>query len=414
LSNTCYDPDLDNQIIEIIENNEGETRFNTLCDLLEKGPKIISRHLEFLTYDQKILEWGKSPHGKKGSIKLTTISKIKRKYGIFSIDYSNKRGLCSKWREQTEISKKSDRKRKLMLFLLLVLASGYMSYKNSSKGGIVIREGASNDPIATKTVAITEEPEYGFSPDDLIRDDYQLSTIHTSMRLNRFSREEAKDLLNEIREYKDIELKPISYNGHIKYKIKDETLQDFLIYCSNIITTLVQVMRVYFFFIKKQRQKEAIQWFYNILGDEAATMFFTKIDKNRAKKKSLEDLYIEFYQYDNQFPNEKDNKKFVDNIIQSCRKLDKELNKDFFTKKKLENRFLGKNNPNSLVYQLIMDSENINQRQEKYEHPKGGRYPFIQLKKKYPFLFDDGSSNELKNLVNPPFSQKWFKIDLFN
>jgi hypothetical protein len=60
-----------------------------------------------------------------------------------------------------------------------------------------------------------------------------------------------------------------------------------------------------------------------------------------------------------------------------------------------------------------MDSENINQKQEKYEHPNKDRYPFIQLKDKYPFLFD-GGSNELKNLVNPPFSQKWFKIDLFD
>jgi hypothetical protein len=101
-------------------------------------------------------------------------------------------------------------------------------------------------------------------------------------------KEETEDLLNEIREYKDIiELKPTSYNGQTKYKIKDETLQDFLIYCSNIITTLVQVMRVYFFFIKKQRQKEAIQWFYDILGDEAATMFFTKIDKIEQKRSQL-------------------------------------------------------------------------------------------------------------------------------
>jgi hypothetical protein len=404
LTKSCYDPTLDEKIFEIIDIH-GETRFNTLVELLNKSTRTISNHLDFLTNDQKLLEWTKNKPGYEGSIKLTTTSKIKRRYGIFSIDYSHKRGLCSEWRERMEISKKNDRKTKLLLFLLIALSSGYMSYKNSSKGGIVIKAGG-ND-TTTKTVAITDEPKYGFSPQDLERNDFQLSIIHTSIRLNRFGKEEANDLLNEINTYKDIELIPISYNGRIKYKIKDETLQDFLIYCSNIITTLVHVMRAYFFFIKKQRQKEAIQWFYNIFGDEAATMFFTKIDENKAKRKSLEDLYIEFYQHDKQFPNEKDNKKFVDNIIQSCRKLDK----DFFTKKKLENRLLGKNNPNSLVAQLIIHNEDINQRQEKYEHPEGGRYPFIQLKDKYPFLFE---GNELKNLVNPPFSQKWFKMDLFN
>lgn len=70
MTKTCYDPGLDDKIIEIIENNGGETRFNTLCDLLEKGPKIISRHLEFLSDDkddkQKILEWTKNTPGKKG------------------------------------------------------------------------------------------------------------------------------------------------------------------------------------------------------------------------------------------------------------------------------------------------------------------------------------------------------------
>jgi hypothetical protein len=70
---------------------------------------------------------------------LTTTTKIKRKISIFSIDYSHKRGL-SKWREQMEINRKNVRKTKLILFLLLALASGYMSYKNSSKGGLLLEE----------------------------------------------------------------------------------------------------------------------------------------------------------------------------------------------------------------------------------------------------------------------------------
>ena len=75
------------------------------------------------------------------------------------------------------------------------------------------------------------------------------------------------------------------------------------------------------------------------------------------------------------------------------------MDKDFFTKKKLENRLLSKSNHNSLVAQLIMDNENINKRQEEFE----------QLKDKYPFIFD-----EIKNIVNPPFSQKWFKLFFYS
>ena len=246
---------------------------------------------------------------------------------------------------------------------------------------------------ATRTVSAID-PEPGFSPNDLERRDYQLSIIQTSMRLNRFEKDETDEIMNEIAKYNEIELERFLYNGKIRYKIVDKTLKEFLIYCCNIITTLVQVMRAYFFLFNKQGEPDERQWFYDIVGDETANAFFQQIEENQAEKKTIRDLYIEFHQYDKQFPNDKDNRKFVNQVIQSCLKLDK----DFFTKKKLENRLLSKSNHNSLVAQLIMDSEDINQRQEEFE----------QLKEKYPFIFD-----EIKNIVNPPFSQKWFKIKLF-
>jgi hypothetical protein len=56
---------------------------------------------------------------------------------------------------------------------------------------------------------------------------------------------------------------------------------------------------------------------------------------------------------------------------------------------------LSKFNKNSLIAQLIINSEDINKRQEEFE----------KLKDKYPFIFD-----EIKDIVNPPFSQKWFKL----
>jgi hypothetical protein len=419
---SCYDPEDDDKIINIIENSKKKKcSFNELKNILKISSRTLTNHLKVLEDETRnIIERDKIEVGTRWSaitkrfIRLTPNTEKKRKYyGPFRIDYRNVKGLCKDKKEKLEKDTQKYRRTKLVLFLLFALASGYLGYKNSPKYGIIIKEDSQTNPTITKTVAATNLPEPGFSPNDLERRDYQLSIIQTSMRLNRFSKEEAEDLLKEIVDYKEIKLKPFPYNGHIRYKIEDETFQDFLVCCCNIMTTLIHVMRAYFFFHfnkHDEEQWEERRWFYDIVGDEIANTFFQQIEDNQAEKKTIQDLYIEFYQYDKHFfSNDKDNKKHIDQIIQSCKKLDN----DFFTKKKLEYRLLGKNNPNSLVAQLIMHSEDINQRQEKYEHTteKNSRYPFIQLKNKYSFLFE---GDELKNLVNPQFSRKWYKINLFD
>jgi hypothetical protein len=433
---SCYDPEDDDKIINIIENSKEEKcSFNELKNILKISSRTLTNHLDVLEdKTRKIIERDKIElswsAGQKRFIRLTPNTKTKRKYyGPFRIDYRNVKGLCKDKKEKLEKDIQKYRRTKLVLFILFALSSGYLRYKNDlSEGRIVIRNRDQNDAITTttittttittittKTADTTTDPfNPGFSPNDLERTDYQLSMIQTSMRLNSFSKEEAEVLLNEIVKIEKIKIKPFPYNGQIRYKIEDKTLQDFFICCCNIITTLVHVIRAYFFFhFNKHNNKEQWEerrWFYDVVGDEIANSFFQQIEMNHTqKKKTIQDLYIDFYQHEKQFPDNKDHKKYVDQIIQSCKNLDK----DFFTKKKLEYRLLSKNNPNSLVAQLIMNSEDINQRQEKYEHPidKNSRYPFIQLKDKYPFLFD---GNELKNLVNPPFSRKWFKINLFD
>ena len=399
---SCYDPDTDEDIIKSIETSEeGKYSFNELKKEFSTSPRTLTKHLNILEArniierDKIDVPWSR----KKRYIWLTQNTKIKRKYyGSFRLDYRNVKGLCKDKKDMIEKDRQKYRRMKLVLFLLFALASGYIGYKNSSKGGVVIKGGYYQEGKATNSIATTRtvsaiDPEPGFSPNDLERRDYQLSIIQNSMRLNRFEKDETDEIMNEIAKYKEIELERFLYNGKIRYKIIDKTLKKFLIYCCNIITTLVQVMRAYFFLFNKQGETDERQWYYDILGDETAIVFFQQIEENQAEKKTIRDLYIEFYQYDKQFPNDKDNRKSINQVIQSCLKLDK----DFFTKKKLENRLLSKSNHNSLVAQLIMDSEDINQRQEEFE----------KLKDKYPFIFD-----EIKNIVNPPFSQKWFKLFL--
>ena len=402
---SCYDPDVDECIIQTIETSiEGKCSFNELKKRLGISSKTMTKHLNILedktrnniiVRDKVETPWSA---GNKRYIRLTQDTRTKRKYyGSFRLDYKSVKGLCKDKKEKLEKDIQKFRRTKLVLFLLFALAYGYMGYKNSSKG-VVIRkdyqEGNSTFPTTSRTVSATEEP--GFSPNDLDRMDYHLSTLQTSMRANRFERKKTEELMNEIVKYKEIELTPFLYKEKIRYKIVDGILNEFLIYCCNIITTLVQVMRAYFFLFNKQGEPDERKWFYDILGDETANAFFQQIEENQAEKKTIKNLYIEFYQYDKQFPNDEENKKLVGLIIQNCEKLDK----DFFTKKKLEKSLLSKpkENNNSLISQLIMDSESINQREEKFE----------DLKVKYPFIFD-----EIRDIVNPPFSRKWFKIKLF-
>ena len=405
---SCYDPDNDEDIIKAIETSEEwKYSFNELKKELDTTSRTLTKHLNILEA-RNIIERDKIENPwsrKKRYIRLTQNTKIKRKYyGTFRLDYSNVKGLCKDKRDMMEKDRQKHRRMKLVLFLLFALAFGYIGYKNSSKeGGVVIKGVEQEDGKATNfTIATTTnrtvsaiDPEPGFSPNDLERRDYQLSIIQTIMRSNRFEKDETDEIINEIAKYNDIKLERFLYNGKIRYKIVDKTLKEFLSYCCNIITTLVQVMRAYFFLFNKQGEPDERQWFYDIIGDETANTFFQLIEENKAEKKTIRDLYIEFHQYDKQFPNDKDNKKFVNQVIKGCLKLDK----DFFTKKKLENRLLDKSNPNSLVAQLIIDNKDINNRQKEFE----------QLKDKYPFIFD-----EIKNIVNPPFSQKWFKLFFYS
>jgi hypothetical protein len=403
---SCYNPDIDEKIQRTIEKSqEGKCSFNDLKRKIGISSRTLTKHLNILEdkigdiiiRDKIEIPWSA---GKKRYIKLTQNTKIKRKYyGSFRLDYSKVKGLCKDKKDRLEKDIQEYRRIKLVLFLLFILAFGYIEYRNSSKGGVVIREdyyqegNSRNSTPTTRTVAVIDPPIPGFSPNDLEKRDYQLSIMQTIMRLNRFEKSEPEELINEIVKYKEIKIERFLYNGQIRYKIIDETLQEFLIYCCYIITSLVQVMRAYFFLFNRQGEPEERRWFYDIVGDHTANIFFQKIEENRVEKKTIKDLYIEFYQYDKQFPNDKSNKKFVNQVIRSCLKLDK----DFFTKSKLENRLLSKSNHNSLVIQLIEDSNNIT-RQEKFQ----------SLKVKYPFIFD-----ELENIVNPPFSKKWFNILFF-
>jgi hypothetical protein len=264
---SCYDPKDDDDIINIIENNKEEKcSFNELKNILKISSRTLIKHLNVLEDETRnIIERDKIIVGTRWSavtkrfIRLTPNTKTKRKYyGPFKLDYRNVKGLCKYKKEKLEKDTHKYRRTKLVLFLLFALASGYLGYRKSSKG-VIIKVDSRTNTNTTEIVAAATNPEPGFSPNDLERRDYQLSIIQTSMRLNRFSKEDTDDLLNEIVKIEKIKIKPFPHNGQIRYRIEDQTFQDFLVYCCNIITTLIHVLGAYFFFhFNKDNDKE--QW----------------------------------------------------------------------------------------------------------------------------------------------------------
>ena len=400
MSTTCYDPILDDRIIEIIENNN-ETRFNILVELLNQSPRTISRHLKFLANEQKILEWQKNPHGEKGSIKLTPDSELKRRYGILSIDYSHKRGICKEWKKNMKNKEISERKKKAILFLLLAVARGYTIYQvsNSLKpqlGDVPIKDSKGN------LLSVSNEyTEKGFSSSDLDRQDFLLSDIYHILLLNRFTKKEMEDMIEELKKYKDIPFRPII--GHEKrlrydledderYDLEDDVLKKLLIWCCNILTFSIELMEQYWFILSKIPTSEERSWYHFIKGDQKATQFFTKIQDNRQNRRTIKDLYIELHHsniLNEDFKNL--NKKIIDKNIEV-----KELHKPkFFTEKEMKKEIFTRSNEMIFLQDLCKIIASNKKLQE------------LINSKKYEWIL-----KELTNIINPDFSRSKYEVKL--
>ena len=378
----CYDIDLDEKILDAIKNSqEGKATFNKLVETLETTtPRTLIKHLHFLV-KQEIIIWERNRGaGRKGNMELTDKTKIQRKYHILEFDYSDKKGLCKEKKIEIEKNEKKKRRRKLFLFLLLAVASGYTGYKITSKpqiGDIMIR-----DSIG-RSIAVSTSSKKGFSPDDLIRKDFQLSPIHNYFNYNRFTKQDIEEIIEEIENNQDIQLgKIMERESDIRYDLKDNDLKDFILSCYDILSNFLYLIEQYWFILSKKPKPEETKWYYFIVGDTHAIKFFQKIEENRAKKKTVKDLYIE-----SNFRNH--NTELKDITIIEIEK----INPKIFSRKGMEKNILF--NSNSIL--LLKE-------QCKYINSNKKFLKLIQ-EKKYEFITD-----ELVNLVNPPFSKKIYNI----
>ena len=386
MTKTCYDPNLDNQIIEIMENNAGETRFNTLCDLLEKGPKIISRHLEFLSDDkdgkQKILEWTKNAPGKKGSIKFSPTAERQRKHGLLRVDYNDKRGICKEWKEQHQKNINNERENKKIFYLLLSAAYGSLDFKTSTipkPGDVVIKDSKGT----SKIVSISKEE--GFSPFDLDKNESQFSIMRDYFNYEYFSKNEIEQIIKDLS--KDISFRPILGNDgkSIRYDIEDENLKNLLIWCINILKGYVLLMQMFWFVTNTLPRKE-LDWFHLIVGPNKAAELFTEIEENKRNKRSIKDLYIEIF-YDGI------DKDLVNKII----KEKEESNPNYFTKNELKKRMFF-NSSSDFVSFIKMDCKFIETDQKIQK---------LIADKKYEWIIE-----KLPEIINPEFSRSLYQVKL--
>jgi hypothetical protein len=399
----CYDPYLDEKIFEIIENNnKNETQFNKLVKLLDKTPRTISKHLEFLTNKQKILQWQKNAPGKKGSIKFMNKAMIKKRYGLLTVDYKDKRGICKEWKRKNEIEKTKNMKNKTILFLLIAFAYGYTGYKLTSEplpGGTAIRDNKG------RFIDVFLYSEKGFSIEDLDKEDFQFSAIHSILRLNnRFTKSEIREMFEELKKHKDIILKPaIGSDGkEVRYDIEDDVLKELLIWCFNILRNFVSMMIQYWFILGIKPKREEAQWFNFVVGEKAAIDLFTKIDKNRVEKKTIRELYIEY-----RFKDTILDKKMIDRDLEDREAYYREkYHLDIFTQKGMEeyiftqsNESIILNNHCNLIAGNFEDPKKYNKYDEKYQK--------LINTKKYQWIME-----ELLNIINPPFSRRRYQVKL--
>lgn len=384
--NTCYDPTVDEEIFKILDSKK-ETTFTELFNTLNKNKSInshttISQHLKYLTNNKKILLWERNPEVRKGSIKFTHEAEKKRRWDLLTIDYSNKK-VCKEWRENMKIKEINERRKQAILFLLLAVANGYTGYKVSLKpqlGDVLLRDSSGN-PLTISD----EYTDEGFLPTDLDREDFQLSVIYNFLHFNKFTKEETEDIIKEFEKNGDVKFRKIRRrNKEIGYDVEDEVLKDLLIQCCYILSIVFDRIREYWYILSKIKlTQDEFYWFRFIVGDRIATKFFQKIEENRAKGKTIKDLYMEFHERNT---NKETAKKIVENKEKHSPK--------YFTKSKFEKTLFS----HSIVEILEIPCKNITSNKKIQQ---------IINEKKYSFIV-----NELFDIVYPPFSRELFKVKL--
>ncbi len=386
-----YKTEVNDGIIYLIEkSHKGFNSYNKLYELVKekfgiKSKKTFDAHLRMLE-KQKIIK--KKKLEQEGRLKRTFISLhpnaiVRKRLGIFTIDYSDVKKLGKEKRKDMEKESEEKRKEKLILFLLLAMAYDYFGHKDIRRkpkpGDIAIP-----DPkIPNKFKNVSVYREKGFSPTDLIHNPNS-TIIQTILQSHRFTKMEATDALKELQSVGiDIQTILSSDKKLVRYDIKDDMLKKFLLHCMMILDQLIVRMQHYYWFSQKRKFKNSknseSNWYYMVFGEKVAINFFTKILDNNGKNKSDKDLWIEFYGLDKFLDNNPNLKIPIENFLPTIPIKEK-------------------------VNELIQDQDRSIKKHLKFINTE--EFPtIIEKKEQYPFLIDG-----IGKVIYPEFLRKQYKI----
>lgn len=366
-----YDRELDEHIIEVLEENGGTKRFfNELLKILNgryytKGtklrPRTLTKHLDIMEKQEIIERDPKKPYKRYVWLHPNTI--IQRKYNFFN-------GVEGVRTTISKEEKKKEKDRKLALFLMLFLGYG--------------RDRIIGDSIDK----FLHYKEAGFSASDLKRNAVGSSPIQSLFAFNKFGEDEIEDMFKEISEYHDIPLRKYltSDNKEIGYYINDEILESFLYWCVEILVVLIRRMEKEWYFLFKKPTRDESSWLYFVCGKESVTNLFTKIEDNKTKKKTVKELYIEYYNL---------------NENRSPERLDRYL-------KMLESSFPDYFTKRGVKKDLDIADRRIQQDLEFIDSNKNKEY-FLPIKTRYGWILDS-----IKDIIRPRFSKRMYASNFFD
>lgn len=382
MKETCYDPNIDQEIFEIIDSNNNNgivTTFNKLVESLGRSSRTVSKHLDFLANDQRILLWTQGKPGYSGSIKFTIDAEKQRKYGLLKMDkmdYSNKRGICKEWKQKNKIDTAKERERKKVLFLLLSAAHGSIYYRPSDETPSGFSYFAEQDFSLSEIEEQKNNSNGGHFP--------MFNNIDFSMPFNK---SETEKLLYDLEKDEYILFRKIlGQDGNVRYDIQDQILKELLMWCSQILLTHVSLLKTYWLITNTIPTKEW-EWFRLIVGPEKATEFFFQIEENIRTKKSIKELYIETCW---KGVNEEEAK----NIIKEA----EESNPKYFVKKEIKKRMFETSRTGSIVSIRVDSLHNITNNEKIQKLIQEGKYKWI-----IEYLID---------IINPEFSRSYFNVKL--
>jgi DNA-binding HxlR family transcriptional regulator len=261
-----WDHSYDDKIINVIE-RDGKTHFYHLWDkvFVRKISKdTLNDHLKAMER-QEIIKKDSFEVGKKRYITLTLKTIQERKRGIFE-------GVKRVKLHKNTLVKE---KRILTMFVLSNAMLGFQLKKSSNTqiGSIPSVKGGK---YSLRSVE-------GTTSADLLR--LKDSTLYYNKKFAylKISKFQIQRIIEDLRSDFPNILKPIQVNGKIRFHFVDESLERFVMFCDNMLYSIIHRTE-YFWITGKKRKSKEVEWYKMIFGKKLTDEFFMNLKEKRFEK----------------------------------------------------------------------------------------------------------------------------------